>query len=489
MTPGEQPPAGRLTRRRLLQGTLVGGVAVAMSGRAGFATAAPRAADWAALAGSITGQVILPGQRAAFMSAKQIFNTRFDGSTPVAVVVPRVVTDVQRAMAFAVKHRLKIATRSGGHSYTGASAANSKMVLDLRRLAGGVSYDAGSGLATVAPATTLYDLANTLAQQGRSVPAGTCATVGVAGLTLGGGLGVDSRQYGLTCDTVAAATVVLPNGEVVTAAPGDHDDLYWALRGGGGGHFGIVTSLTYRTTPAVGKDVVSLSFAPSAAAAVISGWRRWLPAAERSAWANVNIGSDRRGGVTVGVLLVCAAGAGRRIAADIVAAVGVQTTGADYQTLDPMAAFLRLSGGATAPRHGFVAGSDIIGQVTDTVANSVVTAVRNRSRAGGGGLVIIDPLDGAIADVAAGATAFPWRAHAASLQWFTDVAPGGSYSSATSWVSSAHRTIGASSVGAYVNYIESGVAPARYYGGNLPRLRAIRAKYDPARTLYSGLDI
>ncbi|WP_207838509.1 FAD-dependent oxidoreductase [Williamsia soli] len=488
MTPGEQP-AGHLTRRRLLQGTLVGGVAVAISGGAGFAAAAPRAADWATLAASLTGQVILPAQKPAFTTAKQIFNTRYDGSTPVAVVVPRNVSDVQRAMAFAVKHRLKIAGRSGGHSYTGASAANRTMVLDLRTLDGQIVFDAGTGLATVPPAATLYGVAHGLAQQGRTLPVGTCATVGAAGLTLGGGLGVDSRQYGLTCDNLAAATVVLPSGDVVTASPGNNDDLFWALRGGGGGNFGIVTSLTYRTAPAVSRDIVTMSFAPAAAAAVISGWRRWLPGAERSAWANLNIGSDRRGGVTVGVLLVCAAGTGRRIAADIAAAIGVAPTGADHQTLDPMAAFLRLSGGATAPRHGFVAGSDIVGQVTDAVANSIVTAVRSRSRAGGGGLVIIDPLDGAIADVAASGTAFPWRSHAASLQWFTDVVPGGSYSSATSWVSSAHRTIGKASAGAYVNYLEAGVAPARYFGGNLPRLRTIRTKYDPARILYSGVDI
>lgn len=490
MTFDEPSPAPwHLTRRRLLQGTLVGGLAVAVAGGTGTAWAAPRSSDWAALAASISGQVILPAQRAAFTQAKQIFNTRYDGSTPVAVVAPKTVADVQRCMAFAVKHRLRVATRSGGHSYTGASAASGLLVVDLRRLDGGIGYDGGSGLATVTPASTLYAVAGGLAQQGRSVPVGTCATVGVAGLTLGGGLGVDSRLHGLTCDSLAAATMVLPNGEAVTVTPGERDDLYWALRGGGGGNFGIVTSLTFRTTPSVGKDVVTMNFPPASAATVISGWRRWLSVAEPSAWANVNIGSDRRGGVTCSVLLVCATGAGRRIAADISAAVGVVPSGSDYSTLDPMATFLRLSGGATAPRHGFVAGSDILSQVTDPIAAAIVTAVRNRSRAGGPGLVIIDPLDGAISGVAAGATAFPWRTHAASLQWFTDVAPGASYLSPTSWVKSAHSTIGAASAGAYVNYIESGVAPSRYFGANLPRLRSVRTKYDPARTMYSGLDI
>lgn len=487
MTAREPSSIARLSRRLFLQGTVGGGFALAIGGGAGIAGAAPRAADWTALAASITGTVTLPAQKPAFSAAKQIFNTRFDGSKPVGVVAPTSLVDVQRAMAFAVKQKLKIATRSGGHSYTGASAANGTMVLDLRRLEGGVGYDAATGLARVAPAATLYDVANTLGQQGRSIPAGTCATVGVAGLTLGGGLGVDSRRYGLTCDMLAAATMVLPTGEAVTVAPGEREDLFWALRGGGGGNFGVVTSLWFRTTPVVDKDVVTLSYPPAAAPAVIAGWSRWLEGAERSAWANVNIGSDRRGGVTCSVLLVCAAGAGRQIASDISAAAGVAPSGSDYLTLDPMAAFLRLSGGATAPRHGFVAGSDIVGQITDAVAAAIVTAVRNRSRSGGGGLVIVDPLDGAIRDLAPGDSAFPWRRHAASLQWFTDVPAGASYTSATSWVTSAHRTIGKASAGAYVNYIESGVAPSRFYAANLSRLSTVRMKYDPARTLYSGL--
>lgn len=220
-------------------------------------------------------------------------------------------------MAFAVKQKQKIATRSGGHSYIGTSGAKGKLVLDLRRLEGGAGYDPATGLARVTPAGTLYDVANVLGEQGRPIPVGTCATVGEAGLTLGGGLGVDSRQYGFTCDMLTAATMVLPTGEAIT-----------------------VTS-----------------------------------------------------GVTCSVLLVCPTGAGRRIAADISAAVGVVPSGSDYLTLDPMATLLRLAGGATVLRHGFVAGSDIVAQITDPVAAAIVTAVRNRSRSGAAGLVIIDPLD------------------------------------------------------------------------------------------------
>lgn len=227
MTFDEPSPTPRhLTRRRLMHGTLLGGLAVAVAGGTGTAWAAPRSSDWAALAASISGQVILPAQRTAFTQAKQIFNTRYDGSSPVAVVAPKTVADVQRCMAFAVKHRLRVATRSGGHSYTGASAASGLVVVDLRRLDGGIGYDSGSGLATVTPASTLYAVAGGLAQQGRSVPVGTCATVGVAGLTLGGGLGstrgytgspvTPSRPRPWCCRTAKSSPLRQENGTIST---------------------------------------------------------------------------------------------------------------------------------------------------------------------------------------------------------------------------------------------------------------------------------
>lgn len=105
------------------------------------------------------------------------------------------------------------------------------MVIDLRRLAGGVSYDDDRWLATVSAAADLHSVQTALAAHGRSIPSGTCPTVGVAGLTLGGGLGPDTRRSGLARDALVSASAVLPSGESVTVTPGDHANLLWALRG------------------------------------------------------------------------------------------------------------------------------------------------------------------------------------------------------------------------------------------------------------------
>ena len=123
------------------------------------------------------------------------------------------------------------------------------MVLDLRQLPGGINYDAATGYVTVTPATSLYALHQALAAAGRGIPTGTCPSVGAAGHALGGGLGAQSRHAGLLCDALTSASVVLPGGQAVTASTTNNPDLLWALRGGGGGNFGVTTSLTFATFP------------------------------------------------------------------------------------------------------------------------------------------------------------------------------------------------------------------------------------------------
>ena len=117
--------------------------------------------------------------------------------------------------------------------------------------------------ATVGAGTRLIDFYHGLAAKGRAVPGGSCPTVGIAGLTLGGGIGVTARAYGLTCDNLESLQIVTANGAVLTATadPSTYGDLFWACQGGGGGNFGVVTSFTFRTVPAPQPVLFFLSLA------------------------------------------------------------------------------------------------------------------------------------------------------------------------------------------------------------------------------------
>ena len=439
---------------------------------------------WAGLASTIAGRVLLPSDGSAFTTGKRVFNSLYDGSSPAAVVVAISQQDVQKALAFAAANNLKIAPRGGGHSYIGASTAAGTMVLDLRGLAGGVNFDQGNGHVTVPAATELYNVHQALAGAGRAIPTGSCPTVGVAGLTLGGGLGADIRHAGLACDALQSATVVLPGGEVVTASANDHPDLFWALRGGGGGNFGVTTSMTFATFPTADCDLVRITFAPSAAAQVLAGWQSWLSAADRNTWglADLSVGANQS---DCHILATCPAGSGAAVTDAIKSAVGLAPSGIENKKFSRMELVRYLAGGSsTSSPRGFVAGSDVIGTVNSAAAQAIVAAIGKWPTSAGSASVIIDTLGGAVADVNPTGTAFPWRTQSAVAHWYTEATG----QTATDWVNAAHQAVQPYSVGGYVNYLEASTSAARYFGPNLSRLAAVRQKYDPNKVMFSGLD-
>ncbi|WP_194817474.1 FAD-dependent oxidoreductase [Nocardia sp. XZ_19_385] len=429
------------------------------------------APDWSRLSARLHQPLLLPAD-SEYATAKQLFDPRFDGAHPAAVVRATATEDVRAAVLFANDHDLPIAVRGGGHSYVGASAADDALVLDLRQL-DDITYD--NGVAVIGAGASLYRIQADLARHGQTLPLGTCPTVGIAGLTLGGGLGVETRLYGFTCDRLIEATLVLADGSVAKVSAADRPELFWALRGGGGG-LGVLTSLTFRTCPAAPKDIVRLTFPGAVAQQVLTGWARWLPETGRTAWASVEVSADGTGAVDCAVLLVCAAGTGTTTAARLAGIVGAAPVGTHHRTLGHLDAVLSLAGGQSdMPRTSTVAGSDVVAEFSPALADAVVEAVAARSSAGGRGMVLVDPLDGAVRDLLPDATACPWRDHSAVLQWIaTDALDDGA-----AWIDRAHRLVAPHSAGGYVNYLEPAQPADRYFAANTNRLTEIRSAVDP----------
>jgi hypothetical protein len=306
-------------------------------------------------------------------------------------------------------------------------------------------------------------------------------------LTLGGGLGADARRSGLSCDALVSASVILPSGDAIVASADDHADLFWALRGGGGGNFGVVTSFTFRTFPVTDRDVVNLVFPEGATAQAIAGWHEWLHTADGAIWGMVNItvGSGS-GGCTI--VLATPAGDGPKSASDLSTAIGVQPVSSASRTLDRIDFVHYFEGGAQATQpRAFVAGSDIIGDMTLAAAESIVAAVSAWPRDVGASTAVIESLSGAVSDVAPSDTAFPWRRQAACVQWYTETPTAATVQTANGWLASAHAAVQAHAVGGYVNYLEPDTPASRYFGDNLARIDAIRQQYDPDGLMYSGM--
>lgn len=190
-------------------------------------------------------QVIIKGST-GYRAAREISNSRF-GLEPTAVAFPKTAEHVKTCMQFCQQREIEFRVRSGGHQHEGMSSLKLGLMIRLSEM-NQIEYESGAHeTAWIPVGKPLQDIYDELQLHGKTIPGGGCWGVNVGGLTLGGGWGTSIRKMGLTCDNFDQAEVVLANGEIVQAkADNEYSDLFWALRGGGGGNFGIVTRFLFR---------------------------------------------------------------------------------------------------------------------------------------------------------------------------------------------------------------------------------------------------
>jgi len=401
------------------------------------------------------------------------------------------VADVQACLATASAARLPVAARSGGHSYAGYSVPPGGLVVDLAPMAA-VDLHA-DGTATVGAGARLIDVYNALGSAGRCLPGGSCPTVGIAGLTLGGGVGVLTRQLGLTIDHLVSAAAVTPDGVVRTASASSEPDLFWALRGGGGGNGAVVTSFTFSTVPAPELAVSASGYPAGSAGAVLGAWLAWIGQAPASIWSNCIVSGGSPPTVRVNATSTDATAALTSALADLNRRTGTAATHQSVTSKGYLPAMLSFAGcsqmaachlvgtgAGTLGRETFVASS----RVVDTVPadpGAVVGLLAGRS----GIDLIVDALGGAVAQVTPGATAFAHRSALATVQIYagTTAASAPSARQAVAAIRDGLAPLVGS--GGYVNYIDPELAGWQdaYYGTNLARLQSVVRRYDPDAVL------
>jgi FAD binding domain/Berberine and berberine like len=227
------------------------------------------------LAQALRGPVI-DRNHPEYEHARKLYNAMID-KKPLLIARCVDVGDVIAAVNFGREHELLIAIRGGGHNGPGFASVDDGLVIDLSTMKG-VRVDPTKRTVRVGPGCTTGDVDHATQAFGQAVPFGIISTTGVAGLTLSGGHGYLSRQYGLTIDNLLEADVVLADGSFVTASESENPDLFWALRGGGG-NFGVVTSFLFRTQPVAMLYGGPIVFELSDAAAVMKWFRSNQPKA------------------------------------------------------------------------------------------------------------------------------------------------------------------------------------------------------------------
>jgi FAD/FMN-containing dehydrogenase len=451
-----------------------GGVATVTAAPPATSSAAPPSGppDWAALRGKVSGGLLMPGD-SGYEQAKRVFNPLFDTRKPAAVARCASPEDV-RACVLGAASRVPIAARSGGHSYAGYSVPDGGLVVDVGPMS---KVDVrGDGTAVVGAGTRLKDVYSALEAAGRCLPAGTCPSVGIAGLTLGGGIGVLTRKYGLTCDHLVSAQIVTADGELRTAAADSEPDLFWALRGGGGGNFGIVTSFTFSTEPAPDLSVFSLRFPAGSAAAVLDAWQQWLPGTQPELWSNLVLSGGSPAQCRVGGCFAGGTAALTPLLNDLVTKAGVQPSSRLVQAKSYSATMQYFAGSES--RQTFAASSRIM---SEPVADSAkLVAVMNGRQ---GVDLLIDGLGGAVSNLAPADTAFWHRKALASVQIYSQATAGTQAASAKTVSAIAAGLAGIGVGGGYVNYLDPALPDwmNAYYGGNVKRLREVARTYDPGK--------
>ncbi|MFC4115394.1 FAD-binding oxidoreductase [Nonomuraea zeae] len=459
-----------------LAGSAVSASAVSAPARSGPARHAPPP-DWARLRRQLAGTLVLPGD-AGYAGARRLYNPAFDRVRPGGVAYCANAADVSRCLAFARATGVPVTSRSGGHSYAGWSTGTG-LVVDVSRMSS-VAY--AGGRATIGAGAKLIDVYDRLSRHRVSIPAGTCPTVGIGGLTLGGGIGVVSRQHGLTCDALESVRLVTADGRLLTADAGHHAGLFWACRGGGGGNFGVVVSFTFRTHEARELTVFSLRWPWSRARAAVRAWQSWGPSAPRELWSSLHLGRSA-GGLEVQVV---GSYAGSRSALDRLLAPFAEKVGrpsARWVRTLPYLDAMKFMGGCSSmsiaecrrmPRAAFSAKSHLAYR---PLPADGVRALVNGLERGGRHSVLLDAMGGAVGQVAPAATAFPHRAAMYSVQYYAEGTDRG-------WLRRLHSDMSRHfGDHAYVNYIDPDLENWRsaYYGPNAARLAEVKSTYDPDR--------
>src|SRR5215207_418225 len=424
----------------------------------------------------LTGRVIWP-QDPDYDVARQSFNARFS-HFPAAIVVCDNTTDVRNAVRWARGKGMPLRARSGGHSYEAFSVVNDGLVIDVGGLTG-VDVDESRGEAIVGAGVRLLDGYRRLWEHGVTIPAGTCPSVGIAGLTLGGGIGFLSRQHGLTCDNLVAIELVDAEGRTLRASEEQHPDLFWAMRGGGGGNFGIATAFTFRVHPIGDVVLCTVTWPWDDVPEVFDAWQRWAPFTDERLSVALAVAHPSAGTISATGLFT---GAATELPSLLGPLLQAGTPGAPViQSLPYFTAVEQLGGPPIT--NGSLRFKNSSAIAYEPLPAAAITTLVDHLRAApfDSDLVGFFPLGGAVAAIDPAATAFPHRRAHFDLQfqtyWWDDAAAEASLA----WVRDVRMAMVPYTTGAYVNYIDADLPDweSAYYGTNLARLERVKKDYDP----------
>jgi FAD/FMN-containing dehydrogenase len=441
------------------------------------------------------GELVTP-EDPNYDEARTIWNGAHDGH-PALIVRCADAEDVQLALACARDADLEIAVRGGGHSIPGFSTVDGGLVIDLSPMKG-IDIDPARGIADVGAGVLWQELDAATQEYGLATTGGLISTTGVAGFTLGGGIGWLMRKHGLACDNLRAAEVVTADGRVLTASAADNQDLFWGLRGGGG-NFGVVTRFQFDLHQ-VGPTVVAgpVFYPGDRAAEVLRFYREYVEGLPDEATTLVNLLTappapflpEEWHGRKLVALIGCHAGDLEAGAEALRPMSELGDPVADLIGPIPYAGMQGLIDALWAPgtkaymKAGYLRGLD---------DDAIEALVQRHQEAPGASEIHVQHFGGAVARVPAGETAYGERGAPFVLNACAVSHEPGGIEAHVDWAQRTYAALEPSLTGsAYVNFLSAeGEARVRsaYGAEKFARLQALKDRYDPDNLLHRNQNI
>jgi FAD/FMN-containing dehydrogenase len=460
------------------------------------------AQDWTSLSAQLTGSLILPSS-SDFTTDSQQWNADYDTIKPQAVAYTITESDVQACVQFATANNVQVSVRSGGHSFAGYSVCDQCLVIDTSKLEQ-LNFDLDKQVVYAGPGVNLETFTRTAGQYNVTVPIGFGPTVHLGGFTLGGGIGLTHRKYGMTIDNLVSARVVLASGEAVVASADSNPDLFWGLRGGGGGNFGIVTEYVF-TTHKVSDQVLHVNihwpFSEDNVVKVASAWRDTFTSPDitddfclywriegspfGTYFYKIEVFGVWTGDVDVGKQLV----------EDLITKSGVGTNQKDLIVTTYVDAYLRfMTPYEKVPRVGFKSKSLMMDNPpTDEFFKTLASQISKQWLLQNFPLLWIEPFGGSkIPAVDPADTAYPHRNVFGNFMIINFWLTSGNKANGLNWLDETmNLTSSTFADRAYVNFIDSELEDWQhyYYRDNYPRLQTIKAQYDSQNVFHFAQSI
>ncbi|OZB95529.1 FAD-binding oxidoreductase [Paenibacillus sp. XY044] len=430
----------------------------------------------------LTGRIVVPGNP-SYNAARMEYNRRFS-KFPRIIVFCKRTQDVINAVKWARERGVRLRVRSGRHSYEGFSSINGGIIIDVSEM-NKVKVDRKNMVAHIQTGNPLARVYRKLWDKRVALPGGTAPDVGIAGLTLGGGIGLLSRKYGLTCDNLKQVKMVVASGrrgaKTIVVNEQTHSDLLWASRGGGGGNFGIAAEYTFRVRPIQNVSIYSITWKWRDLEKVLPAWQRWAPAVTNRLTSTIEVAAKQVGTIVSTGQLLGGAEELRRLIQPLLQTgtpvkVMVKTVpfieatkffAAGDLNLEPKFKITGAFGFKPLPREG-------VRVIRDFLANAPNkhSTVWSQSLGGAGS---------AVSRVSPTATAYPHRkaetVYELSARWRND----DEQQRNIQWVNRFRKALRPFFKGDYVNFPDLEIKnwPKSYYGVNFNRLKRVKRKYDP----------